>query len=212
MEKKDLRSFRTEYRLARLDRKSVPAEPFSLFNQWLGAAIGQGLSEPNAMTLATVTPDGKPAARIVLLKEFIHGRFVFYTNYESNKGRELESNPNAALVFLWLEMQRQVRISGWVERVSSTMSDEYFAQRPKETQIGAVISPQSRPVSHRDELEKAFRELQRKNTPVSRPPHWGGYQLWPEQIEFWQGRENRLHDRILYSRRDKSWEILRLAP
>ncbi len=212
MGNKDLRNFRQEYKLNNLEKDKVPADPLVLFHQWLEAAIDQGLTEPNAMTLATVNSDGNPAARVVLLKEIFHGRFVFYTNYESNKGRELEANPNAALVFLWLEMQRQVRVSGWVERVSTAMSDEYFAQRPEESRLGAVISPQSRPVSRREELEKAFRELQKQKATVSRPPHWGGYQLWPEQIEFWQGRENRLHDRILYSRKGKSWEILRLAP
>ena len=212
MKKKDLRGFRKEYGLAILDPDKVPADPLVLFDQWLEAAIEQDLSEPNAMTLATVTPEGKPNARIVLLKELIHGRFVFYTNYESQKGRELEANPNASLVFLWLELQRQVRINGWVERVSDETSDAYFAQRPRESRIGAVISPQSRPIGRRDELEKVFAEFSSQKSHIQRPDHWGGYQLWPEQIEFWQGRESRLHDRLLYERKDKSWEITRLAP
>lgn len=212
MKKKDLRGFRTEYTLASLDTDKAPANPLVLFDQWMEEAIMKNVSEPNAMTLATATPEGKPNARIVLLKELTHGRFVFYTNYESQKGRELEANPNAALVFLWLELQRQVRVSGWVEKVSADTSDAYFAQRPRESRIGAVISPQSRPIGRRDELEKAFIELNNQTDPVQRPEHWGGYQLWPEQIEFWQGRENRLHDRLLYERKDRSWEIIRLAP
>lgn len=212
MKKKDLRGFRTEYTLASLDTDKAPANPLVLFDQWMEEAIMKNVSEPNAMTLATATPEGKPNARIVLLKELTHGRFVFYTNYESQKGRELEANPNAALVFLWLELQRQVRVSGWVEKVSADTSDAYFAQRPRESRIGAVISPQSRPIGRRDELEKAFIELTNQKDPVQRPEHWGGYQLWPEQIEFWQGRANRLHDRLLYERKDRSWEIIRLAP
>ncbi len=212
MKKKALRDFRKEYTLASLDIDKVPSDPLILFDQWLEEAIKQNLSEPNAMTLATATPEGKPNARIVLLKELIHGRFVFYTNYESQKGQELEANPNAALVFLWLELQRQVRVSGWVEKVSAETSDAYFEQRPRESRIGAAISPQSRPIGRRDELEKAFTELNHQKEPVQRPEHWGGYQLWPEQIEFWQGRENRLHDRLLYKRKDRSWEIIRLAP
>ncbi len=212
MKKKDLRGFREEYTLASLDVEQVPSDPLILFDQWLEAAIEQNLSEPNAMTLATVSPEGKPNARIVLLKELIHGRFVFYTNYESQKGRELESNPNASLVFLWLKLQRQVRVGGWVEKVSAETSDAYFAKRPRESRIGAVVSPQSRPIGRRDELDKAFRELNNREENIRRPDHWGGYQLWPEQIEFWQGRANRMHDRLLYQRKERSWTITRLAP
>lgn len=212
MEQKDLRGYRKDYTKNRLDRDKVPDNPLILFDHWLEDAIREKSGEPNAMTLATVTPDGKPAARIVLLKEVIHGRFVFYTNYESQKGRELELNPNAALVFLWLELQRQVRISGWVEKVSPEISDAYFNERPLESRIGAVVSPQSRPIGRREELEKSFLELRNQDKPVKRPEHWGGYQLWPEQIEFWQGRESRLHDRLLYVRKGNSWEIIRLAP
>lgn len=210
--KKDLSAFRKEYILSALKEEDVPQDPLVLFSQWLDTAIERGLPEPNAMTLATANADGHPAARVVLLKEVSEGGFVFYTNYESAKGRELAANPHAALVFLWLELQRQVRINGRVDKVSPEASDAYFAIRPRNSQIGALVSPQSRIITGREMLEKQFDELSRQSGEISRPASWGGYRLVPKSIEFWQGRENRLHDRLLYTRHGDNWKINRLAP
>ena len=209
---KDLSHFREEYRLMALNEADVPADPLLLFNQWLEAAIGGSVPEPNAMTLATVGSDGKPAARVVLLKEVSGGGFVFYTNYLSDKGRELEQNPNASLVFLWLEMQRQVRISGRVEKVSVEESDAYFAIRPRNSQAGAMASAQSTVIEGRDELEARFEAVLKQDGRIDRPPHWGGYRLMPELLEFWQGRESRLHDRLRYRKLADGWKLERLAP
>ncbi|TVR40681.1 MAG: pyridoxamine 5'-phosphate oxidase [Bacteroidia bacterium] len=206
-------SFRKEYNLASLDTADVPRDPIELFNRWLDEAIARKLPEPNAMTLATVTPGGKAAARVVLLKEVIDDRFVFYTNYNSRKGVELQANPHAALVFLWLELQRQVRVEGKVEKVGESVSDEYYASRPRNSRIGAIVSPQSQVIESREELEKVFNILKNNNDPhLHRPKYWGGYQLIPDRVEFWQGRESRLHDRILYLKKDNGWTIKRLAP
>ncbi len=210
--KKDLSDFRKEYIMSALKEEDVPLDPMVLFSQWLDAAIERGLPEPNAMTLATTGIEGHPAARVVLLKEVSEGGFVFYTNYESAKGRELAANPHAALVFLWLELQRQVRITGRVDKVSPKASDAYFAVRPRNSRIGAVVSPQSRIIPGREMLEKQFDELNRKTEEICRPVSWGGYRLAPKSIEFWQGRENRLHDRLLYTKHGNSWKISRLAP
>lgn len=214
MKNKDLTGFRKEYAMASLDLAKVPADPILLFNRWLDEAIRQALPEPNAMTLATITPGGRPAARVVLLKEVDNGSFVFYTNYNSQKGLDLKDNPQAALVFLWLELQRQVRVSGRVDKVDSATSDAYFASRPRQSQIGAVVSPQSQPIKSRKALEQEFEALQSrtKEQVIQRPAHWGGYRLMPDSIEFWQGRESRLHDRILYTMKNASWEIRCLAP
>ncbi len=214
MNKKNLATFRMEYTMTALDESKAPSNPIVLFSRWLDEAILQELPEPNAMTLATVTPDGKPSARVVLLKELDNGHFVFYTNYMSRKGRELRANPNAALVFLWLELQRQVRVSGQVEKVSAAVSDAYFAARPKNSQIGALASPQSQPVKNREEIEMQYFALHErfKSQKIGRPAHWGGYRLQPESIEFWQGRENRMHDRLLYEKQNDQWRIQRLAP
>ena len=209
---KDLSNFRENYSLSALNESDVPAEPLNLFNEWLDQAIAAGLPEPNAMTLATIDLDGFPAARVVLLKEISNSGFVFYTNYDSDKGIELSKNPNASLVFLWLEMQRQVRVVGQVSKVHPKTSDAYFALRPRGSQIGAWISPQSRPIPNREVLEKEYEAMLEKDQPLKRPPHWGGYRLMPERVEFWQGRENRLHDRILYVDFDDNWKIFRLAP
>ncbi len=214
MKNKDLAGFRKEYAMASLDADKVPADPILLFDQWLDEAIKHALPEPNAMTLATMTAEGRPAARVILLKEIDQGRFVFYTNYNSQKGLDLQYNPQAALVFLWLELQRQVRVSGRVEKVSSATSDAYFASRPRQSQIGAIVSPQSQPIESRNALDQAFEDMQARTTDqvIKRPTHWGGYHLIPDRIEFWQGRENRLHDRILYTLESLSWKIQRLAP
>ncbi|MFN2492781.1 MAG: pyridoxamine 5'-phosphate oxidase [Pyrinomonadaceae bacterium] len=198
-----------------LDEKTVDANPIELFRAWFADAFGCGSRLPDAMTLATATSDGKPSARMVLLKQVDNSGFVFYTNYSSKKAKELEENPRAALVFYWVQLDRQVRVEGEVERISSAESDEYFATRPRESQIGAIASPQSEIIRSREVLEKQYSELDERyrDRPVKRPANWGGYRLIPERIEFWQNRPGRLHDRILYERQpDGTWTISRLAP
>lgn len=189
--------------------------PFAQFQRWFQAAQDAGLSLPNAMTLATATREGRPSARFVLLKGFDEQGFVFFTNYESHKGRELTENPYAALVFYWDPLHRQVRISGSVTRISREESDRYFHSRPTGSQLSAAASRQSRVIPDRQALEKAYRELETRceGTAIPLPPYWGGYRVAPDTIEFWQGRENRLHDRLLYMRRsDGTWQIERLSP
>lgn len=198
-----------------LDEKTVGANPISLFRRWFDEAIASGSKLPDAMTLATASKDGKPSARMVLLKGVDDQGFVFYTNYRSPKAKELEENPQAALVFYWTQLDRQVRVEGRVERVSAEESDDYFQTRPRESQLGAAASPQSEVIESRDVLETSWRELDElyRNCPVERPLHWGGYRLKPDRIEFWQNRTGRLHDRILYElQTDGSWTIKRLAP
>ena len=206
---------RTEYKLETLNENDVALTPLLQFSNWWDEAIKSDIYEVNAMTLATVKSDGTPSARIVLLKGFDDRGFVFYTNYNSNKGKELDVSKKACLVFFWKELERQVRITGSVERVSEKESDEYFNSRPEGSKIGAWSSPQSLPIYNREIIEEnvAKFEQQFNNEPIPRPPHWGGYIVNPTQIEFWQGRPSRLHDRILYSlQEDKSWKIERLAP
>jgi pyridoxamine 5'-phosphate oxidase len=214
MHKRDLSHLRKEYAEAGFDETMAGHDPFLLFSQWFDQALESELPEPNAMTLATSDHQGKPSARIVLLKELDNNGFVFYTNYQSRKAQELDMNPNAALVFLWLEIQRQVRVEGYVERVSPAESDAYFALRPRDSQLGALASPQSQPVPSARFLEEKFLELKSRfeNLAIPRPPHWGGYRLIPTRWEFWQGRMNRLHDRIAYVRQDDKWQVVRLAP
>lgn len=198
-----------------LDEKTIDRDPITLFRRWFDEAIASGSRLPDAMTLATATNDAKPSARMVLLKGVDPNGFVFYTNYLSQKAKELDENPRAALVLYWSGLDRQVRVEGEVERISPAESDEYFATRPRESQIGALASPQSEVIEGRDVLEDRFRELdeQYRDREVDRPEHWGGYRLKPERIEFWQNRAGRLHDRILYERhRAGSWTIKRLAP
>jgi len=200
---------------AELDEKTVDPNPIDLFRHWFDDAIASGSRLPDAMTLATATKGGKPSARMVLLKQVDDQGFVFYTNYRSSKAVELEENPHAALVFYWTQLDRQVRVEGSVTHVSAAESDEYFKTRPRESQIGALASPQSEVVESREVLEKSFRQLDElyRDRPVDRPAHWGGYRLKPERIEFWQNRTGRLHDRILYElQADGSWTISRLAP
>jgi pyridoxamine 5'-phosphate oxidase len=198
-----------------LDEKHVDQNPIDLFRRWFDAAMESDSRLPDAMTLATATKDGKPSARVVLLKEFDNHGFVFYTNYESSKAKELEENPRAALVMYWTVLDRQVRVEGAVKRVPSAQSDEYFQTRPRESQIGALASPQSEVIESREVLEEKYAEFDElyRNRRVERPSHWGGYILKPERIEFWQNRASRLHDRILYTRGSSgSWSIQRLAP
>ena len=192
----------------------APGDPFVLFDHWFQEATEAGLALPEAMTLATVTPDGRPAARMVLLKGVENDGFVFYTNYASRKGREIDRHAHAALVFHWAPLERQVRIEGRVERVAEEVSDAYFATRPLGSRHSALASPQSSVVPDRAWLEAQMEEVvQRYGHHVPRPPHWGGYCVIPELIEFWQGRADRMHDRLNYRRHgDGTWLIERLAP
>lgn len=212
----DLSTLRRNYALESLSESDVLPDPFAQFARWFDEAIQSQVIEPNAMTLATATPDGRPSARIVLLKGYDHLGFVFYTNYESHKGAELAANPQAALLFAWLDLERQIRIEGRVEKVAPEASLAYFQSRPKGSQIGAWASPQSRVVADRSVLEQASERLQAEyadQAVLPLPPFWGGYRVRPERIEFWQGRESRLHDRICYQKLEGGvWEISRLAP
>ena len=198
---------------AGLSETDALPDPLLQFENWLREAVGAGLPLPNAMTLATVAADGTPDARIVLLKGLERGAFAFYTSYESRKARQLAAHPAACLVFQWSELERQVRIQGAVEKVSAAESDAYFASRPLGARISAWASAQSERVSSREELErKALEEKNRHGDHPPRPPHWGGYRVVPHSIEFWQGRADRLHDRLLYTRAGDGWRIERLAP
>ena len=200
---------------ADLDEKSAGPNPLKLFRRWFDEAIASGSRLPDAVTLATATKEGKPSARMVLLKQADEQGFVFYTNYNSRKARELDQNPYAALVCYCVQLDRQVRVEGSVERVSAQESDEYFRTRPRDSQLGAIASPQSEVIESREFLEQRFRDFEAmyRDRTVARPAHWGGYRLKPEMIEFWQNRAGRLHDRLLYERQaDGSWTIKRLAP
>ena len=208
-------NLRKDYQLQGLRETDVDVSPFKQFQVWFDQALASQLPEPNAMTVATATQSGKPSARIVLLKGFDERGFVFYTNYQSHKGQELADNPQAALVFWWAELERQVRIEGRVEKVSDRESDEYFHSRPFNSRLGAWASEQSQVIESRAVLEQRAQELKTKyeNHDVPRPPHWGGFRVIPTSIEFWQGRSSRLHDRLLYRLVDNgSWLIERLSP
>lgn len=206
---------RRDYSLKTLSETEVAENPFLQFADWWQQAIESEIDEVNAMTLATASLEGVPSARIVLLKGYDEKGFVFYTNYESAKGQELAENPRASLLFFWKELERQVRITGLVEKVSATESDEYFLSRPTGSQIGAWASPQSHVIENRSWLENRVKELETKfsTEQLTRPAHWGGYRIKPVIIEFWQGRKSRLHDRIQYTlQENNSWKIERLAP
>lgn len=208
-------ALRKEYMTQGLSEGEMDRDPFRQFAVWFDAALAAHLTEPNAMALATATPDGRPSARMVLLKGFDEHGFVWYTNYESRKGNELAANPHAALVFFWAELSRQVRIEGPVTSVAPEESDAYFHSRPRGSQIGAAASHQSQVLPSRELLERHAAELEAQyaGQEVPRPSNWGGYRLAPTLIEFWQGRPNRLHDRLRYRRlEDGSWLIERLSP
>jgi pyridoxamine 5'-phosphate oxidase len=197
-----------------LDESRAADEPFAQFRRWIGDALASDVIEPNAMTLATVDAGGTPAARIVLLRGWDERGFVFFTNYESNKGHELAANPVAALVFFWGKLERQVRINGRVEILRADESDAYFAKRPRGSRVSAWASPQSQVIRGRDVLEAGMEEIERRfaGADVPRPPFWGGYRVIPGRIEFWQGRPDRAHDRICYSTAAGGWIRERLAP
>ncbi len=207
-----IRDIRKEYSSGQLKETKISNNPVEQFQLWLSEAIEVDSIEPTAMTLATADKNGKPSARIVLLKDITDNGLTFYTNYNSRKGKELEENQNAALLFFWTRLERQIRIEGKVEKLSAEISDQYFNSRPLESRISAVISPQSKKISGREILTCEAEKLRENIKDIKRPDYWGGYILIPDTFEFWQGREGRLHDRISYERNNSEWQIFRLAP
>ncbi len=214
MNEQELNDLRREYSLKSLNESEVKASPFDQFDIWMREAVNSMIPDPNAMTLATSTFEGKPSARIVLLKKYSDKGFAFFTNYESRKAKNIIQNPYGALVFYWPELERQVRVEGKIRRTSDDESDQYFKTRPEGSKIGAWASPQSSVIPNRKYLERLMADFEEelKGRTIKRPPNWGGYILVPNLFEFWQGRPNRLHDRIQYSLINKQWKIERLAP
>lgn len=210
----NIADLRKEYTKNGLSENELAIEPLAQFQSWFDNALDSGLPEPNAMHLSTVSAEGRPSSRIVLLKELDDEGFVFYTNYHGKKGRDLAVNPFASLTFFWVDLERQVRIEGKVAKVSGQESDKYFAVRPRGSQIGAWVSHQSEIIPSRDVLEQKQKEYEQNfaDQEVPRPPHWGGYRLVPDRVEFWQGRPSRLHDRLMYNLREGEWTVSRLAP
>lgn len=210
----DLFNIRRDFTLKTLDESDVLSDPMDMFEQWLNEAIIAKALEPNAMNLATATPDGKPSSRMILLKQIKPQGFVFFTNYDSKKAYQITLNKYCALTFVWNELERQVRIEGIVEKTSDAESDSYFEVRPVKSKLGAWASPQSRAIPDRKYLEELIKEYESKfkDKNIVRPQNWGGYIVKPYLIEFWQGRSNRLHDRIQYVLEDGAWEVERLAP
>jgi len=206
---------RRDYILKSFLEADAKADAIEQFSNWWQDAVNSEIDEVNALTLCTASADGKPSGRIVLLKGYDAEGFVFFTNYDSNKGKELESNPQACMVFFWKELERQIRIEGTVEKIIAEESDDYFFSRPPGSQVGAWASPQSRVIENRQVIEKNVEKYEKEFAakPISRPAHWGGYRLVPTSIEFWQGRQSRLHDRLQYTLLENGqWKIVRLAP
>lgn len=215
LDKETLQSLRQDYQAASLSEDDININPIDQFSKWFSEAMTAEIREPNAMTLSTANAAGRPSARIMLLKGFDERGFVFYTNYESRKGHELEENPFAALTFFWLELQRQIRIEGKLEKISEEESTQYFHVRPRKSQIGAHASAQSTKIQSRTALQEKLVRLEEefKNTElIPKPAYWGGYIVKPDFIEFWQGGSGRLHDRIAYELEESTWKISRLAP
>ncbi|MCU0447876.1 MAG: pyridoxamine 5'-phosphate oxidase [Microscillaceae bacterium] len=212
--KQDIAQIRQDYTRQSLDIQEVSSNPFAQFEKWMEEAINAEVPEPTAMTLATVDSQGVPSARIVLLKGADEQGLVFFTNYASTKGKAMASNSQVCLNFFWAELERQIRIIGKIEKVSEAESQDYFQSRPRASQIGAWVSPQSQVVPNRAWLEQKFIELEQQfaNQTIPKPEHWGGYRVIPQYFEFWQGRPSRLHDRIVYEKSDNDWQIQRLAP
>ena len=211
----DISSLRKEYKRGDLIEQSIPEDPITLFAQWFSETGAMNISEPNAMILTTVSKEGKPSSRAVLLKGLEQGSFVFFTNYESRKAQDILLNPHVSLLFLWLDAERQIRIEGKATKISIQESEQYFATRPRESQLGAWASDQSKPISSREELEKKFKEMELRFQGIEHipmPEHWGGFAVSPMSIEFWQGRIGRLHDRIQFQKQGDSWTKQRLNP
>lgn len=210
----NIADIRKDYKQRSLDESDVVKDPVQQFSKWWEEAMSSEIDEVNAMTLATADVAGKPSARIVLLKGFDENGFVFFTNYNSHKAAEIAANPFVSLVFFWKELERQVRIEGTIQKVAAEDSDAYFNSRPVGSRIGAWASPQSTVIPSREVIEKKVQELEKdfETKAIERPPHWGGYVVAPQLIEFWQGRPSRLHDRIQYTKVENDWKIERLAP
>lgn len=210
-----LENIRREYTSLSLSRKDLPADPLEIVSAWIDQAIEAKVNEPTAVIVGTATPEGRPSMRTVLLKEVLEGRFVFYSNYDSRKGKQIAANPHVALTFLWHEFERQIHIEGTIERLPAAESDAYFAMRPYKSRIGARISPQSQPIPSREYIMMRFaaESLRFVGREVPRPENWGGFSVTPSRIELWQGRDSRLHDRFLYElQEDGTWSLERLAP
>jgi len=212
---KSISDIRKEYLLSTLDEKTINKNPIEQFKKWMNESLECSVLEPTAMTLSTVSKQGRPTSRVVLLKEIDGNNFVFYTNLQSSKGKEMLENPYCCLNFFWPELERQVRIEGKAKVIADEKSNVYFKSRPRESQIGAWVSNQSSKIADRLTLENKFKETEKKfhaQSEINKPEQWGGFEVSPFKIEFWQGRQSRLHDRILFTQVNKSWEICRLAP